>query len=250
MRSFGLVIWWAYGSAFRSPIGSFQRRWSVSALYEHSSDCEYSSLHRRVIVSAIAVSQIGNYIPPAQAANPFSRFALSQPNGLFVVGPGVNASQSLQKGPFVPSFTELSSELCLLKLLPVKKPLFRELEAILTSLSELQNPSKSSGAWNDARNATENAIASLDNRRLQLEPVFNPEDNSLLQINKGERSERLIEALRSRMVQIVNITENRNSTKMFEAQKKALLALSEVGELLVENFPYGKKVEGSNPSHI
>jgi hypothetical protein len=123
--------------------------------------------------------------------------------------------------------------------LPVKNALFRQLESRLEGLSTLQNPTREPGAWGKARNSTLTAISNLDNKRSQLEPVFNPDDSALLQINKGQRSEQLIELLRSRLVEVVDATETRNVTKAFEAQKEALLALAEVGELLVANFPYG-----------
>lgn len=204
------------------------------------------SHHRRNLMLALGLSPPLLLSPDdAQAATSlFSRFRTDKPADLFVVGPGTNASQARQRGPFIPIPYTLSSELCLLRLLPVKNALFRQLESRLEGLSTLQNPTREPGAWGKARNSTLTAISNLDNKRSQLEPVFNPDDSALLQINKGQRSEQLIELLRSRLVEVVDATETRNVTKAFEAQKEALLALAEVGELLVANFPYDVPTEG------
>jgi peptidylprolyl isomerase len=82
------------------------------------------------------------------------------------------------------------------------------------------------------------ALTVLINKRAQLEPVFNPEDSTELAILKGERGEVLIEQLREELIQLSNATTAYNTTRTFEKQKDALLALGFLGELLVKEFPY------------
>ena len=84
----------------------------------------------------------------------------------------------------------------------------------------------------------ETALTLLNNKRSQLQPVFNPEDSTELAIIKAERGELLIEALRGELIGLANATYSLNSSRVFEKQKNALLALSFVGELLVKEFPY------------
>lgn len=66
----------------------------------------------------------------------------------------------------------------------------------------------------------------------------------MMQIIKGERGEQLVENLRTQLVELVNTTTAQNITQTFRCQKKALLALSDVGELLVTQFPYDVPTEG------
>ena len=72
----------------------------------------------------------------------------------------------------------------------------------------------------------------------RIEPVYNPEDSTELAIEKATRGEVLIDELRKELEEIVNATYQLNATKVFYKQKEALLALSYLGELLVNEFPY------------
>jgi peptidylprolyl isomerase len=78
----------------------------------------------------------------------------------------------------------------------------------------------------------------LVNKRAQLEPVFNPEDSTELSILKGERGEALIEEFRENLVGLSIAIDALNKTATFRAQKKALVTLGFLGELLVKEFPY------------
>lgn len=97
---------------------------------------------------------------------------------------------------------------------------------------------KDSDAWRSAQKNAEAALKLLDSKRAQLEPVFNPEENTLMQISKGERGEQLIETFRAELVSLIRATSEQNENTTFCEQKDALLALGEVGELMVDSYPY------------
>ena len=207
------------------------------------------SMQRRALVAGALASQAFILSSNPQAAssaplNPIFSRLLDRPSSLYVVSPDNNVTVTPQREPLYSEPYYLSSEICLLKLLPVKNPLFRSLETSITSLSILETMSISPDAWLRATKTMERAIEELDNKRGQLAPVFNPEDSTLLAISKGERGERLIENLRRRMVRLVGSTKATNLTQTLNFQKDALLALSEVGELLVAAFPYDVPTEG------
>ena len=77
------------------------------------------------------------------------------------------------------------------------------------------------------------AIATVDTKRSRLEPVFNPEESTMIQIIKGERGEQLIEEFRNHLVELQNSTLSRNLTRTLQTQKKALLSLADVGGKLL-----------------
>jgi len=83
--------------------------------------------------------------------------------------------------------------------------------------------------WENAQKRLIAAIETVDTRRSRLEPIFNPEENTMIQIIKGERGEQNIEAFREQLVQLVNATASVNRTRTLEVQKTALLALAEIG---------------------
>jgi peptidylprolyl isomerase len=149
-----------------------------------------------------------------------------------------------QREPIFSEPTSLSSEICLLKLLPVKSPLIRSLETNLVDLSTLATIPTVTDVWKKASKTMEAAVQDLDNKRSQLAPVFNPEDSTQLAISKGERGEQLIESLRGKLVQLVAATKASALPETLVLQKEALLSLSEVGELLVSAFPYNVPTEG------
>jgi peptidylprolyl isomerase len=150
----------------------------------------------------------------------------------------------MQKEPLQSVPYYLSSEVCLLKLLPVKNPFFRQLERSIQAISDLRASNIQSSDWRTATKAIEYSIVELDRKRNQLEPVFNQEDSTMLQITKSVRGEQLIESFRDRLVELVAATKARNTTKTFLKEKEALLALSEVGELLVASFPFDVPTDG------
>lgn len=85
------------------------------------------------------------------------------------------------------------------------------------------------GPWETASASISDAIDTVDKKRNQFEPVFNPEETTLMQILKGERGEQLVEALRIRLVDLLNATASKNITQTLAIQKNALLALADVG---------------------
>jgi peptidylprolyl isomerase len=142
------------------------------------------------------------------------------------------------------AFDELSSELCLLRLLPVKNPFFRELQSTIESVSLLR-VNNSPEAWFEVnRTIHQRGVTELDKKRSRLEPVFDPEQDSAMQISKAERFETLIESLRTLLLELANATAVVNATETFAVQKQTLLRLSEIGELLVSKFPYEVPSDG------
>ena len=189
---------------------------------------------------------------PAEAA-PLIPFGNNpQPSSLYKLSPKRNTTSSQVSSPIVeaqlPAFNELSSELCLLRLLPVKNHFFRQLQTTIESVSSLRettSPDRNLDLWVQAsKRLTQNGIDELDRKRNQLQPVFNPDEDTMLQIAKAERFEILVETLRNRLVDMAAATARGNATGTFAQQKAALLTLSEVGELLVSKFPYEVPVEG------
>jgi peptidylprolyl isomerase len=138
-----------------------------------------------------------------------------------------------------------SIERCILQLLPLKNTVFRMLESYVLELSTLRSEMDvESYAMKNAQNRLEYAIGYLDKNRRSLEPVFNEEDSAIFQIEKAERGERLIEAFRSELSVLLAYSKVQKVEELLARQKKALLALSEVGELMVGKFPYLIPKEG------
>ena len=98
--------------------------------------------------------------------------------------------------------------------------------------------------WTDANKKMQSALSLLDSQRAKLEPLFIQDDSTLLQIAKAERGERLIESLRSEIEGLIETTKAKNTTATFARQKNALLALADIGELLVPSFPFDVPTEG------
>eukprot|EP00977_Amphora_coffeiformis_P000234 scaffold75_cov165-Amphora_coffeaeformis.AAC.10 len=202
----------------------------------------FSEERRALIAGALASQALLFPLSSSAINNPILSRFLDRPSSLYIVSPENNVTATPQREPLFSEPYYLSSEICLLKLLPVKNPVFRSLETDLISLSSLETTALSPEVWEKATNTMEVALENLDNKRGKLEPVFNPEDSTRLAISKGERGERLIEELRRGMVRLLGSTKAANLTKTLNFQKEALIALSDVGELLVEAFPYDKRL--------
>ena len=115
----------------------------------------------------------------------------------------------------------------LLKQAPIKNKIFKKLQ------KQLQDFTAESG-WETA-NASALALLDLvDSKRSQLEPAFNEDDSTILVLTKAELGEVHIEEFRNRIVKLYNATQWQNITEVMMVKKQAVLALSEVGELLVE----------------
>ena len=65
-----------------------------------------------------------------------------------------------------------------------------------------------------------------------------------MQILKEETFESLVDQLRNRMIEMRNSTAVHDVNGTYEAQRKALIALSDVGELLVQKFPFNVPEDG------
>ena len=170
-----------------------------------------------------------------------------------------SSSQSIQV-----EYDALSSEYCLLKLLPVKDEVFRTLQGKIEVLSLLlrQKQSLDEGtyyysyeqqqqqkqvdvnAWKNAKQCTLEAFNYLESNRGKLERVFNEQDSAMMQILKGEKFETLVDNLRNCTLDMVESTSAELLDESLNAQRRALIALSEVGELLVSEFPYEVPEDG------
>jgi peptidylprolyl isomerase len=193
-------------------------------------DIEFTDASRRtmLISSYFALS-----IQPAYAATPtsFRRSGSKKP-----ISPNPKIIEPPQSN---------SIERCILQLLPLKNTVFRTLEGYVLELSTLRSEMDvESYAIKNAQNRLEYTIDYLDKNRRSLEPVFNEEDSAIFQIEKAERGERLIEAFRTELTVLLAYSKVQKVEELLARQKKALLALSEVGELMVGNFPYLIPKEG------
>ncbi|VEU41069.1 unnamed protein product [Pseudo-nitzschia multistriata] len=174
---------------------------------------------------------------PAEAINIFNK------QGLYVLNTKDELSASSMGNEQVQVFPKLSSEYALLKVLPVKNPVFRTVEQNLEQLSVLRYRRDASEdnidkAWARAESSIDTAMSILANKRNQLEPVFNPDDSTEVAILKAERGEILLGDLNEDLEYLKESIQFKNVTCAFEKQRKALLTLGRLGELLVKEYPY------------
>ena len=212
------------------PFGNLTTTHMVESPFIWSDSSRRSLLWSMGIISPL-VTMLGglNNQNKAWAALPFGkRPDTTEKNKVFFVGSSKNASDSLQRVQADLGQCDLTSEQCLLKLLPVKNPIFRGLEKSVLAIFALKN-TQEYAIWNKAKESLLESIAIVDTKRSKLEPIFNPEEDTMIQIIKGERGEQLIEAFRQHLVDLANATAVRNATQVFRVQKKALLALADVG---------------------
>jgi len=251
-----LIVFWVTfcldtSSTFTLRSGSkqlpFDHRAARSPGEENENGNEDYSSYRRAMLLTLGLGQpffLGHSNALA-APSFFSRFIdQTTDGGIYVVTPEKNATGTLQRETYNFKTYGVSSEQCLLRLLPVKNPFFRQLESSLDGISSLKTALRDPDTWMRATKSVQNTVVELDKKRGQLAPAFNPDDSSLLQIEKGIRSEQLIETLRTRMVELANATRAVNETQTFFKQRECLLALADVGELLVARFPYEVPTEG------
>ena len=224
---------------------------------DNNDKLDYSEERRRLLAAALSVPSWWVFDDDANAVdvppNLFDFFrggrndiADARSTSLFALSPRRNTTTV--RRPLIDAkllaFEDLSSELCLLRLLPVKSAFFRELQSTIEGISLLR-VSEDPKTWAELNTTlTIKGIAELDKKRYLLEPVFNPEEDSAMQITKGERFEVLIETLRDRLIDMQTATMELNATATLIQQKLALLTLSEIGELLVAKFPYDVPTEG------
>lgn len=197
-------------------------------------DTQHSDPSRRKLFACTAAS-LSFIAEPANAAK----------KSLLLVNPKkVEDERTLKIGTVDTSPSQLSVERCLLQLLPVKKEAFRKLENYVLGLSSLRSQASDPNAIKNAQKRLESAIDYLDTNRRFLEPVFNEEDSAIFQIEKAERGERLIESFRSELSVLLAYSKVKKVEELLARQKKALLALADIGELLVGSFPYDVPAEG------
>jgi peptidylprolyl isomerase len=203
------------------------------------SDDDTDANRRRTLLS------IGLVSAATLAGGESAQATRRQSSTFLVTSKNSTNSESFRKEPLFLEQTDLSSELCLLKLLPVKNPTFRTLEGYITDLSSLRSSDDLDAKyWKIANKNMQTALKTLDSKRSKLEPVFNQDDDTLLQIAKGERGERLIELLRDKIVALIEATRLKDKEAMYATQKDALLALADIGELLVATFPFDVPNDG------
>lgn len=211
---------------------------------------------RRAFLTALAAIPIGIALAPPQEADAF--FPFQKSSGLSVLANTNATAASAIRQPNMQGtmFKDgLGTESCLLKLLPVRKPVFRKLENKVLDVTDeisvdfrLLDESSSGDtverAFEEVIVNVNSTIVFLDSQRNNLQPFFNIDDPTVFFIRKAERGEYLAEALRNELVNIKINAEKANKAGVLESQKQALRKLAELGELLVEKFPYDVPSEG------
>jgi cyclophilin family peptidyl-prolyl cis-trans isomerase len=227
-----------------------------------SSQPHHNSARRRLLFEGTALSWILMTEPVLAARRPFSRrdpLLQTQQQNTMTRNDTAETTETTTATPV----TILSSERCLLELLPIKNPYFLTLVGYVQRLPVLSTTTTTStttsstttttaDTWRTAHRVMTVALDYLDHHRRLLEPTFDQEESTDMQIRKGERGERLAEQLREELVALVEATDLGNTTEqqlnqqqqIGQLQKKALLALSDIGELLVGPFPYSVPTQG------
>jgi len=126
----------------------------------------------------------------------------------------------------------------------VKNKEFRTLEKGILKVSILRDdedetPPKET--YDDVSKRLLETLQYLDDQRNKLAPVFNMDDSTTLSIEKATRGETLLENLRKELVSLLSLIQNydvETNGRILQQQKRTLRALAEVGELLVDIFPY------------
>lgn len=108
--------------------------------YTALTNATLSSLDRRSLLFGLGLSS--SLLMGGQEASAVLPFGKREKSSLLFVNAKQNASDSLQGEQVDLETYTLNSELCLLKLLPVKNPVFRSLERSITSLSELKSATR------------------------------------------------------------------------------------------------------------
>ena len=211
-----------------------------------------SSLSRRALLATFAASAALAFKPSdAKAQFPLiinSKYSLS----VITNTNSTNAAsirQPLKEGLGSPLFSkELATESCLLKLLPVKRSAFRKIEKELLYVSILRKSAEdgqpTDKAFMDISNAMKELLTFIDNKRNNLEPVFNQDDSTAMTMMKSIQGEERIECLRTEVDGIIRAANKMDEDGVYQSQKEALRALSEVGEFMVDRFPFDVPMEG------
>mmetsp|Transcript_8966 Transcript_8966/g.11011 ORF Transcript_8966/g.11011 Transcript_8966/m.11011 type:complete len:578 (+) Transcript_8966:109-1842(+) len=142
------------------------------------------------------------------------------------------------------AFPALSAETCLLGLLPVTNTVFRRIQKDLEQVSYLRISAVDETAWKIASKASTAVLKFLDGNRGKLEPVFNEDDPTMIFMAKAERGERLIGELRNHIQDMTDAISLRDASTTYDAQKRALMVLSRIGDMLVAQYPFTVPSEG------
>ncbi|KAL7535447.1 hypothetical protein ACHAXR_006498 [Thalassiosira sp. AJA248-18] len=118
-----------------------------------------------------------------------------------------NAFKIKKFEPFVNVKKWNSVETCLLEMLPVRNPVFRQLQELIEDLEVL--PTGDSEGWKQTLLDSLAILNLLDSKRSILEPVFNQEDPTELYISKSSLGERNIENLRSKLEALIRIASGK-----------------------------------------
>lgn len=230
-----------------SSIGESTNLPSLPSTNDDINEATSSKRRRDLLLSAtsslLGLSAIAS---PAEAIDIFNR------KGLYVLNSRDELAASLLQSlgtQQLEVFPKLSSEYALLRVLPVKNPVFRTIEQNLEALSVLRfrpnaTPENIDKAWAKAQTSIDTAVSILNIKRVQLEPVFNPDDSTEVAILKAERGEIILGDLSQDLEYLRESIELKNITCAFRKQRSALLNLGFLGELLVKEFPYKVPFKG------
>eukprot|EP00584_Thalassiosira_punctigera_P018025 CAMPEP_0172570730 /NCGR_PEP_ID=MMETSP1067-20121228/128644_1 /TAXON_ID=265564 ORGANISM="Thalassiosira punctigera, Strain Tpunct2005C2" /NCGR_SAMPLE_ID=MMETSP1067 /ASSEMBLY_ACC=CAM_ASM_000444 /LENGTH=229 /DNA_ID=CAMNT_0013362885 /DNA_START=62 /DNA_END=748 /DNA_ORIENTATION=+ len=94
-------------------------------------------------------------------------------------------------------------EKCLLEMLPVRNLVFRRLQDLIEEMETF--PANDSEGWKLTLLDCLAVLSFLDSKRAILEPLFNQEDPTELYISKSSLGERIMEALRARLEDLITI---------------------------------------------
>jgi len=96
-----------------------------------------------------------------------------------------------------------SVETCLLEMLPVRNPVFRQLQSLIEEL-DVYSPGDLEG-WKETLLDTIDILSYLESKRGLLEPIFNQDDPTELFISKSTLGESNIEELRQQLEALIDI---------------------------------------------
>lgn len=116
--------------------------------------------------------------------------------------------------PFVNVKKWDSVETCLLEMLPVRNPVFRQLQALIEDLAD--NAANDYEGWRQTLLDAVTILSLLNSKRNFLQPVFNQEDSTEMYISKSSLGERNIESLRSKLEDLITIASGGIDLDMFD----------------------------------
>jgi cyclophilin family peptidyl-prolyl cis-trans isomerase len=211
---------------------------------------QYSN-ERRMFLSTVAASATALFAPDdANAAFSLPFLGQQRSSSFSVISNRENSTSATAIGQPAkePAYDQkLATESCLLELLPVKNKEFKTLEKEILKISVLRendDEPPSEALFDKVYQKTNETLQFFDDQRIKLAPVFNQDDSTALSIEKATRGEFLLENLRNEISSLAEAIKRMDIEGTLVGQKRSLRALSEVGELLVDSFPYDVPVDG------